>query len=59
MFGYIYMFTNRTNGKRYIGQHKSEEIDERYFGSGYTFKEVKKKYGIENFKFEILAFCNT
>lgn len=59
MFGYIYMFTNRENGKRYIGQHKHHEIDQSYFGSGCAFKQAVKKYDIENFKFEILAICNT
>lgn len=59
MFGYIYMFTNKENGKRYIGQHKSEEIDEKYFGSGKLFKNAKKKYGIENFKFDILTICDS
>ena len=59
MFGYIYMFTNRINGKRYIGQHIGNEIDENYFGSGCIFKNAKDKYGLENFKFEILAICDT
>ena len=57
MYGYVYMFTNRINGKKYIGQHKSEEIDQSYFGSGYIFKEAREKYGLDNFKFDILAIC--
>ncbi len=57
MYGYVYLFTNRTNGKKYVGQHKSKGIDQNYFGSGVLFSKAKKKYGIENFKFEILCFC--
>lgn len=58
--GYIYMFTNRINGKKYIGQHEYKNgIDENYFGSGSIFAHAKEKYGIENFKFDILCWCNT
>lgn len=56
MYGYIYMFTNRINGKKYIGKHKGNTIDQKYFGSGTVFLNAKKKYGIKNFKFEILCW---
>jgi group I intron endonuclease len=48
-YGYIYITTNKINGKRYIGQHKSKDWDYNYIGSGKVLKHAIKKYGIENF----------
>ena len=62
----IYCFTNKINGKRYIGstvqepnkrfnQHMynvSHELDRHY---SYPLYAAIRKYGIENFNFEILA----
>lgn len=58
-YGYIYKTTNLINGKMYIGQHKysGEGIDPKYYGNGTTFKKALKKYGKENFKVEILEWC--
>jgi group I intron endonuclease len=52
MYGYIYITTNKTNGKRYIGQ--STRFDENYFGSGKLLKKAIDKYGQENFEKQIL-----
>lgn len=57
MFGYIYKTTNLLNNKIYIGQHKSELFDTKYFGSGKILKNAINKYGIENFRCEILQEC--
>lgn len=59
MYGYIYKTTNLKNGKIYIGQHKSANFDENYFGSGVWFKKVFLANGRENFTCEIIEECTS
>lgn len=51
----IYKTTNLLNGKYYVG--KDEKNDPKYLGSGKILKLSISKYGIENFKKEILEHC--
>ena len=56
-YGYIYMTTNLLNGRRYIGQHHSDKLDENYFGSGSVISKAVKKYGKDSFKVDLLEWC--
>ena len=53
----IYEVTNLVNGKTYIGQHITDDLEDGYLGSGKALKAAIKKYGRENFRREILLFA--
>ena len=54
---YIYQITNQINGKIYIGQHTTTDLNDGYMGSGKALKSAFIKYGVNAFTKEILLFC--
>lgn len=61
MYYYVYQITNLLNGKIYVGKHKSAKhpSENEYYGSGKQITAAIKKYGIENFKKEVLHYCSS
>lgn len=59
MIHFIYKTTNEINGKIYVGKRSSNTLDEGYLGSGKLLKLAFRKHGRQNFRREILQFCNS
>lgn len=53
--GFIYEWTNKLDGMKYLGSHKGT-IDDGYTGSGKRFINAVNKYGIENFERIIVEY---
>lgn len=58
-YGYIYLVINMINGMLYIGQHKGNEFDYKYNGSGKRLINAEDIYGIDNFCSIILEWCDS
>ena len=56
---YVYKTTNLVNGKMYIGKHRSDSFDPNYYGSGFLLWRSIRKYGIENFKVEVIKYFDS
>jgi len=58
MYYTIYQTTNKSNGKTYIGSHKTTNLDDGYLGSGKYLLRAIEKQGRDKFKKEILHVFN-
>lgn len=56
-FNFIYKTINLINNRFYIGMHSTNNINDGYLGSGNRLNNEIRKYGKDNFKIEILEFC--
>ena len=54
----VYQITNKLNNKIYIGVHITENIKDKYMGSGSNIKKAIKEFGIENFEKIVLFNFN-
>lgn len=69
MKGIIYKYTNKINGKAYIGQtvdsknrhlkHLKSSYDKKQKDYGVYFHKAIRKYGIDNFKYEIIVVISS
>lgn len=57
-FYIIYKTTNILNRKYYIGKHSTSNLNDGYLGSGKILGYSINLHGRQNFKIEILEFCN-
>lgn len=59
-YGFVYITTNKVNGKKYIGQKKIDNSNKwkSYLGSGTQLLEAIKIYGKSNFEREILEYAD-
>ena len=55
----FYKVTNLLDSKYYYGVHKTEDLNDNYYGSGIRIYNAVKKYGKNKFKKEIVLQFNT
>ena len=53
-YHYFYKITNLLNEHFYYGIHSTDNLDDGYMGSGKRLHYAYKKYGMQNFKKEIM-----
>ena len=58
-YHYAYMIMNKINSKMYMGIHSTNNLNDRYFGSGLYLHRSIKKNGKENFNKTIIKFFNS
>ena len=47
---YVYQITNNINGKKYIGAHATDDVDDGYMGSGVLLKRPSKNTELKTFQ---------
>lgn len=57
-YHFIYKTVNLINNKYYVGMHSTDNLDDGYLGSGKHLRYSINKYGVTNFKLEILEFLD-
>jgi hypothetical protein len=59
-YHFVYITTNLKNGRQYVGDHSTDNLNDGYLGSGRPyFQRALNKFGKENFQKEILEFFET
>ena len=58
-YHFLYGTTNLINSRYYIGMHSTNKLKDSYIGSGRRLWYELRKYGRQNFKFEILEFFSS
>ena len=58
-YNYVYITTNKINGKFYIGKHSTDNLNDKYLGSGIKLNNAIKKYGKEHFTIELICECSS
>lgn len=58
-YNYFYKITNLLNEHFYYGVHSTDNLEDGYMGSGKRLHYAYKKYGMQNFKKEILKFFDS
>jgi hypothetical protein len=63
LFNFVFVTTNLINGKQYVGDHSSNDLEcwktKHYLGSGKIIIKAVEKYKKENFSRKILEFFPT
>jgi len=59
MYHILYETTNKVNGKKYIGIHSTNNLNDGYLGSGTAIKRAINKYGESSFNIKILKECSS
>jgi len=59
IYNFCYITTNLINGKKYVGDHSTNNLSDGYLGSGKNLKKEIELYGKLNFKLEILEFFSS
>ena len=58
-YHFVYETTCLVNGKKYIGKHSTNNLNDGYLGSGVLLKKAIAKYGVGAFERKILHMCDT